>query len=131
MTTLRKTSAFAAVPITLAAALGMLDTQLSPWDTETPHHPAQIQTDIWPDEGTGYPGYAIQPPQLVPADWPDESGGYPIYPDPVPPTTTKSHQTLDTTSVALGALAGIALGGAALTLTLAVQRRRDTTESPA
>lgn len=37
---------------------------------------------------------------------------------------------LDTNSVALGALAGIALGGAGLAITLGVQRRRDHAATP-
>jgi hypothetical protein len=80
-----------------------------PWDPEDGRHVDQQQIEPWPDEGSGYPGYADPAPQPV------ESVG---------PTTT-----LDSTSVALGAMGGIALGGAALAVTLVVHRRRDHLES--
>ena len=55
--------------------------------------------------------------------------GPPNYPDYAPqdPISPAAEPTsgLDTTSVALGALGGIALGGAGLGITLGVQRRRD------
>jgi hypothetical protein len=65
--------------------------------------PTAVVTYGWPDEGTGYPGFADQPS----------------------PTSTEPNQGLDPTSVALGALAGIALGGAGLGVALVVKRRRD------
>jgi hypothetical protein len=73
------------------------------------------------------PDAGSQTSPLVPYDWPDEGKGYPGYADQARPTGTVSKQRspLDATSVALGALGGIALGGAALGITLVVQRRRD------
>jgi hypothetical protein len=76
---------------------------------------------LWePDAGS-------QTSPVVPFDWPDEGTGYPGYADPLSPIGTVSNQrsALDVTSIALGALGGIALGGAGLGITLAVQRRRD------
>jgi hypothetical protein len=75
------------------------------------YRPATAWLDDWPDEGTGYPGYGDQssPKAAVP-----NAGG-----------AVTQRNGLDTTSVALGALAGIALGGAGLGITLVVQRRRD------
>ena len=137
MTTFRtirnhRTSAFAVVPITLAAAaLGMLETQLSPWDPDTRHRPAQVQTGRLAGRRHRLPRLRRPAVPLVPPDWPDEARGYPGYADQVSSTSTESHQRLDTTSVALGALGGITLGGAGLGLTLAVQRRRDTTTGSA
>jgi hypothetical protein len=97
-------SAIAVLPVAFAAAaLATVEASASPWEPDSAYQPAQVQTDGWPDEGSGYPGYA------------DESS----------PTGTGSNQGLDTTSVALGALGGIALGGAGLGITLVVQRRRD------
>jgi hypothetical protein len=145
-----RTSAFAVLPVVFAAAaLGTLEASASPWEPDSAYQPAQVQTDGWPDEGSGYPGYGDPSPMgTVPDDWPDEGTGYPGYGDPSPmgtvpdgwpdegtgypgyadqssPTGTGSNQGLDTTSVALGALGGIALGGAGLGITLVVQRRRD------
>jgi len=61
-----------------------------------------VVTYGWPDEGTGYAGYADQSSQ----------------------TSTEPSQGLDTTSVALGVLGSIALGGAGLAIALVIQRRR-------
>jgi hypothetical protein len=121
------TSAFAVLPVALTAAvLGTLEASASPWEPESADQPAQVQTDDWPDEGSGYPGYGDALPMgTVPSDWPDEGTGYPGYADQPSPTGTGSDRGLDTTSVTLGALGGIALGGAGLGVTLLVQRRRD------
>ncbi|WP_406055320.1 hypothetical protein [Kribbella sp. NBC_00889] len=78
--------------------------------TATPWQPNQTQTqqaDPWPDEGTGYPGYADPTPAPAPLDSVDRT------------------TALDTNSVALGALGGISLGAVALGVTLVVLRRRD------
>ena len=132
MTTFRgirnhRTSAFAVLPVALAAAaLGTIEASASPWEPDSAYQPAQVQTDDWPDEGSGYPGYGNPSPMAtVPSDWPDEGKGYPGYADQSSTTGTGSNQGLDTTSVALGALGGIALGGAGLGITLLVQRRHD------
>ncbi|MFI7067527.1 hypothetical protein ACIBL3_41485 [Kribbella sp. NPDC050124] len=67
-----------------------------------------------------------QPTNMV-EPWPDEGVGYPGYADSAAPPAESINQAsaLDTTSVVLGALGGIALGGAALGITLVVQRRHD------
>jgi hypothetical protein len=137
MTTFRgirnhRSSAFAALPVAFAAAtLGTLVASASPWEPDSANQPAQVQTDDWPDEGSGYPGYGDSSPmETVPSDWPDEGTGYPGYADQQSPTGTGSSQGLDTTSVTLGALGGIALGGAGLGVTLLVQRRRDQVTMP-
>ncbi|MEU4295302.1 hypothetical protein AB0E63_44380 [Kribbella sp. NPDC026596] len=76
--------------------------------TASPGDPQPTQqVTPWPDEGSGYPGYADPPAPLAPVE-------------PVNQGTA-----LDTTSIALGALGGIALGGAALGIALGVQRHRD------
>ena len=120
-------SAIAVLPVAFAAAaLATVQASASPWEPDSAYQPAQVQTDGWPDEGSGYPGYGDPSPMgTVPDDWPDEGKGYPGYADQSSPTGTGSNQGLETTSVALGALGGIALGGAALGITLVVQRRRD------
>jgi hypothetical protein len=103
---IHRISAIAAVPVAIAAAvLATVEASASPWAPDSTYQHAQVQTDGWPDEGQGYPGYADEPS----------------------PTGAGSHQGdgLDTSSVALGAMGGIALGGAALGITLVVQRRRD------
>jgi hypothetical protein len=64
---------------------------------------------------------------LVPNDWPDEGRGYPGYTDPPKTTVATRGTSLEPTSVAAGALAGIALSATGLGLGLAVQRRRDHT----
>jgi len=122
-----RASAFAVLPVAFAAAaLGTLEASASPWEADSAYQPAQVQTDGWPDEGSGYPGYGDPSPMnTVPNDWPDEGSGYPGYADQPSPTGTGANQRLDTTSVALGAMGGIALGGAGLGITLVVQRRRD------
>lgn len=119
--------AIAVLPVAFAAAaLGTIEASASQWEPGSAYPPAHVQTDGWPDEGTGYPGYGDPSPVgTVPDDWPDESTGYPGYADQSSPAGTASNQGLDTTSVALGALGGIALGGAGLGITLVVQRRRD------
>jgi hypothetical protein len=121
-------SAIAVLPIAVAAAaFATVQASASPWEPDSANQPAQVQTDDWPDEGRGYPGYADQPSPtaLVPDDWPDEGKGYPGYADQPSPTGAVPGRGLETTSVALGALGGIAIGGAALGITLVVQRRRD------
>jgi hypothetical protein len=72
------------------------------------------------------PVAAYQDP-FVPDDWPDEGTGYPGYADQSSSTgiATSQGSGLDTTSVALGVLGGIAFSGAGLGISLAVQRRRD------
>jgi hypothetical protein len=126
---IHRISAIAAVPVAIAAAaLATVEASASPWAPDSAYQHAQVQTDGWPDEGTGYPGYGDPSPMgTVPDDWPDEGKGYPGYADESSPTGAGSHQGngLDTSSVALGAMGGIALGGAALGITLVVQRRRD------
>ncbi|MFI7063877.1 hypothetical protein ACIBL3_23025 [Kribbella sp. NPDC050124] len=52
--------------------------------------------------------------------WTEVPTPLPRYPEP-----SVNEAGLDATSVALGALGGIALGGAGLGITLGVQRRRD------
>jgi hypothetical protein len=97
--------AIAAIPFAFAFATAAPATA-SPWDPP----PTQPQVEPWPDEGVGWPGYADQPAQ--------------------PPAESVNQATaLETTSVALGALGGITLGGAALGITLAIQRRRNHTTS--
>jgi hypothetical protein len=120
-------SAIAVLPIAVAAAaLATVQASASPWELDSANQPAQVQMDHWPNEGPGYPAYGgPTPPVTVPDDWPDEGKGYPGYADQPSPTGTVPDQGLETTSVALGALGGIALGGAALGITLVVQRRRD------
>ncbi|TCC61302.1 hypothetical protein E0H73_18890 [Kribbella pittospori] len=76
----------------------------SPWE---PNRTQTQQVDPWPDEGTGYPGYADPTPA------------------PAPPESVGRTTALDTNSVALGALGGISLGAVALGVTLIVLRRRD------
>ncbi|TCO35610.1 hypothetical protein EV652_101494 [Kribbella steppae] len=92
-------TAIAVIPFAFAFATAAPATA-SPWDpTPTPQ-----QVEPWPDEGSGYPGYADQQ---------------------VPAETVNQVTALHATSVALGAIGGITLAGAALGITLAVQRRRD------
>jgi hypothetical protein len=69
---------------------------------------------------------------LVPPDWPDEGTGYPGYADqPSASGPVSNHGSgLDVTSIALGAMGGIALGGAGLGITLVVQRRREHASVP-
>jgi hypothetical protein len=55
-----------------------------------------------------------------------------VKPETGPPAQTAKDSGLDATSIALGALGGIAFAGAGLGITLGVQRRRDhTTPHPA
>ncbi|TCO51535.1 hypothetical protein EV646_101526 [Kribbella antiqua] len=82
--------------------------------------PEASAVPVDPDRGS-------QSSPLVPYDWPDEGSGYPGYGDQPAPTVSTQGSALDATSVALGALGGIAFGAAALGITLAVQRRRDHT----
>ena len=118
-------TAIAVIPFAFAFAFATVGpATASPGDPQ----PTQ-QVEPWPDEGSGYPGYADQPTQQV-EPWPDEGSGYPGYADqpatrPAPVEPVNQGTALDTTSIALGALGGIALGGAALGITLGVQRRRD------
>jgi hypothetical protein len=84
---------------------------------------------------TAGPAAAIalpDPPVVLPSMVEPGPPNYPSY-DPeieaklFPPPAQQVEQRksgLDTTSVALGALGGIALGGAALGITLVVERRR-------
>jgi hypothetical protein len=69
---------------------------------------------------TAYAGDQPEPTSSVPTPIPGP-------PDPNPDPGEGTAGGLDATSVALGALGGIALGGAGLGVTLAVQRRRDHT----
>ncbi|TDW92279.1 hypothetical protein EV647_4115 [Kribbella sp. VKM Ac-2566] len=126
-----RTSAFAVLAVAFAAGtLGTLEASASPREPDSTRQPAQSQ-DGWPDEGSGYPGYGDpSPTNLVPDDWPDERTGYPEYADQAPATGARSTPGLDATSIALGAMGGIALGGAALGTTLVVQRRRDNITQP-
>jgi hypothetical protein len=113
-TTNHRYSALAVLPLAFAAiavsAAPTAAASVSPRDPGSMYRPA-TWLDDWPDEGTGYPGYGDQ-------------SSLTAY---VPSTGSSGTQRsgLDTTSVALGALAGIALGGAGLGITLVVQRRRD------
>ncbi|WP_433167554.1 hypothetical protein [Kribbella sp. CA-247076] len=68
-----------------------------------------------------------QRPMHQPVDWPDEGSGYPGSADAKPPAVETVNQAtaLHPTSIALGALGGITLGGAALGITLVVQHRRE------
>jgi hypothetical protein len=122
-------SAIAVLPVAIcAAALATVEASASPWDPDFQYRPAQVQSVCWPDEGSGYPGYGDPSPMgTVQDDWPDEGKGYPGYADGLSPTGAASYRGngLHTSSVALGALGGIALGGAGLGITLLVQRRRD------
>jgi hypothetical protein len=127
-------AAIAVVPVALAAAAFVtLETSASPREPSSAY-PEPLVPHDWLEERRGYPGYADQssPTGLVPDDWPDEGSGYPGFADLPSPTGTVSNQGsgLDTTSVALGALGGIALGGAGLGITLAVQRRHDHASLP-
>jgi hypothetical protein len=97
-------TAIAVIPFAFAFATAAPATAQDPWDPA----PSQSQVEPWPDEGKGYPGYADQ---QAPAQAPAES--------------INQATALEATSVVLGALGGITLGGAALGITLAVQRRRD------
>ncbi|MEU4295186.1 hypothetical protein AB0E63_43790 [Kribbella sp. NPDC026596] len=63
-----------------------------------------------------------EPPATVPNPGPPT---YPNYDPQYEVSPVEQDSGLDTTSVALGALGGIALGGAGLGITLGVQRRRD------
>jgi hypothetical protein len=114
-TTIHRYSALAVLPLAFAAvALSggpTASASVSPRDPGAMYRPASAWLDDWPDEGTGYPGYGDRP---SPTAFVPSTGG---------PVTQRNG--LDTTSVALGALAGIALGGAGLGITLVVQRRRD------
>lgn len=86
-------------------------------------------------------GFADVPEVVIPRDpqpttvvepWPDEGVGWPGYADTpaaVPAQPINQASALHTTSIALGALGGIALGGAALGVTLTIQRRRDHTST--
>jgi hypothetical protein len=83
---------------------------------------------------TAGPAIAIErpephsPAQIAPNPAASYEPGPPVYPnyDPQYQVSAPVEQGsgLDTTSVALGALGGIALGGAALGITLAVERHR-------
>ena len=81
----------------------------------------------WPDEGSGYPGYGDESSSRTAPD--QRPPNYPAYDqDLIRPVEQRNG--LDTTSVALGAVGGMALGGAALGITLGVQRRRDHAAMP-
>jgi hypothetical protein len=97
-------TAIAVIPFAFAFATAAPATA-SPWD---PQPTPQQQVEPWPDEGSGYPGYADQ-----------------TTPGPAPVQSVNQAAALHATSIALGAIGGITLGGAALGITLAVQRRRD------
>lgn len=80
---------------------------------------------------TGAPATASQKPEpngpaetstTVPNPGPPN---YPNYDPQYPVSPVEQESGLDTTSVALGALGSIALGGAGLGITLGIQRRRD------
>jgi hypothetical protein len=83
---------------------------------------------------TAGPAIAVEKPeshgqsQNAPNPAPSYEPGPPNYPNYDPQfevSAPAEHKSgLDTTSVALGALGGIALGGAALGITLSVERRR-------
>ena len=122
----QRISAIAMLPVALAAAaLATVEASASPWEAAA-QQPVQVAQDTWPDEGSGYPGYGDPSPvDTVRTDWPDEGTGFPAYGDQSLPRSIGSSRELDTTSVALGALGGIALGGVGLGITLVVQRRRD------
>lgn len=69
-------------------------------------------------EPNGPAGTSTTAPNLGPPNYPNYDPQYEVSP-------VEQDSGLDTTSVALGALGGIALGGAGLGITLGVQRRRD------
>ena len=118
------TSAIVVVPFAFAAAAFATPAASASWsEPDSAYQSAQIQPDDWPDEGTGYPGYGDQSSTgTVPNQGPPN---YPQYDPAYEVRRVEQRSGLDTTSVALGALGGIALGGAALGITLGVQRRRD------
>ena len=61
---------------------------------------------------------------------PEPGSGGPV--DTAPPPATSTSDSVDLSSAGVGALAGIALGGAGLGIALAVQHRRDrSVEHPA
>jgi hypothetical protein len=107
-TTRRRYSAIAVLPLVFTAVAAPAATaSVIPRDPGSMYRPAEVVPSSWPDEGSGYPGYADQPAAgsqyrvVTQRDW------------------------FDTTSIALGALGGIALGGAGLGVALGLQRRRD------
>lgn len=75
-------------------------------------------TGIVKPEPNGPAGTSTTMPNPGPPNYPQYDPQYEISP-------VEQKSGLDTTSVALGALGGIALGGAGLGITLGVQRRRD------
>ena len=129
-TTRRRYSAIAVLPLAFAAVAAPAATaSVIPRDPGSMYRPAEVVPSSWPDEGSGYPGYGDAPAQVVPSSWPDEGSGYPGYADQ--PAAGSQYRVVtqrdrfDTTSIALGALGGIALGGAGLGIALGIQRRRD------
>jgi hypothetical protein len=69
---------------------------------------------------------AAAPASAINQDQADGAGGMFRGPSPAPyAVSAESSGAVDVTSAALGALGGIALGGAGLAVTLGVQRRRD------
>ena len=80
---------------------------------------------------TAGPAIAMEPNVPTPAVVEPGPPNYPSY-DPEDeaklfPAVEQRKRGLDSTSVALGALGGIALGGAALGITLIIERRRNLT----
>jgi hypothetical protein len=120
-------SHYAAAGIAVLAFAGLAAPQASasPWEPDPGSQTSPLVPSDWPDEGMGYPGYADEP-----FDWPDEGKGWPGYADQPTGVVSTQRSALDVTSVALGALGGIALGGAGLGISLAVQRRRDHASLP-
>lgn len=118
-------SAIAVLAVGFAtAALATAEASAGPVDPDPAYQSAQSQPDVWPDEGSGYPGYGDQSSPMgsvtsqAPPNYTSYDPQYNVGP-------VEQGDGLDVPSVALGALGGIALGGAGLGITLGVQRRRD------
>jgi hypothetical protein len=99
--------AIAVVPFAFGLAIAAPAAEATVTRTPDPQ-PTGLRVDQWPDEGSGYPGYADQ-----------------VTPPGSQPTDVNQASALHITSIALGGLGGIALSGAALGFTLILQHRRD------
>jgi hypothetical protein len=81
-----------------------------------------------PPQDMGVAPVATEPaPSMFQQGPPNYPSYDPQYETKLFPPVERSKSGLDTTSVALGALGGIALGGAALGITLVIERRRHLT----
>ena len=101
----RRLAAVAAVPLVLAVAGFAVPGDGASLTEPVPTYQRTLVPDDWPDEGSGYPGFADPPAARS--------------------TVPSRGNSLEATSVAVGAMGGIALGAAGLGIGLAVQRRRD------